>query len=90
MVRARLRIDAAEALSVRLVEHVYAEDQLMAETKKLAREIASCPPAVVQGAKSAVNMAICQGLEMGLRYETAIAVSSSSSQFTGQPAEGEG
>jgi len=81
------RIDAAEALHVGLVQHVYPDDQLMAETKKLAREIASCPPAVVQGAKRAVNMAICQGLEMGLQYETAIAVSRSASQFLEQPSE---
>lgn len=81
------RIGATEALRIGLVEHVYPDDQLMAETKKLAREIASCPPAVVQGAKRAVNMAICQGLEMGLQYETAIAVSRSASQFLEQPSE---
>ncbi|MBE9501568.1 MAG: enoyl-CoA hydratase/isomerase family protein [Dehalococcoidia bacterium] len=84
------RIDATEALRIGLVEHVYPDDQLMAEARKLAREIASCPPGVIQGAKSAANMAICQGLEMGLRYETAIAVSRSSSQFLKQPSEGKG
>lgn len=68
------RIDAAEALRIGLVEHVYPKDSLMAEARKLAEEIASHEPAAVQGAKRAINVAMSHSLEVGLTYETATAL----------------
>lgn len=68
------RIDAAEALRIGLVEHVYPKDKLMEEARKLAEEIASLTPALVQGAKRAINVAMSYPLEIGLNYETSTAV----------------
>ena len=68
------RIDAAEALRIGLVDHVYPREQLMAEARKLAEEIASKDPAAVQAAKNAINVATSPGLEAGLRYETSLAI----------------
>jgi enoyl-CoA hydratase len=68
------RIDAAEALSIGLVQHVYALDKLMEEAGKLAQEIASIAPALIQGAKRAINVAVSYPLDMGLNYETSTAV----------------
>ena len=47
----------------------------MEETKKLAEEIASLAPPVVQGAKRVINVAMSYPLEMGLNYETITATS---------------
>jgi len=69
------RIDAAEALRIGLVDHIYPREQLMAEARRLAEEIASKDPAAVQAAKNAINVATTPGLEEGLRYETALALS---------------
>jgi len=67
------RIDAAEALRIGLVDHVYPLDQLMSETRKLAEEIAALSPAAVRAAKRALNVAMSSSLELGLSYETATA-----------------
>ena len=69
------RIDAAEALRIGLVDHLYPKDSLMSEARRLAEEIASQEPAAVQGAKRAINVAMSHSLEVGLIYETATAVS---------------
>ena len=69
------RINAAEALRIGLVDRVYPRAQLMAEARKLAEEIASKNPAAMQAAKKAINAAFSTVLEAGLRYETALAVS---------------
>lgn len=69
------RIDAAEALRIGLVDHLYPKDSLMNEARQLAEEIASQEPAAVQGAKRAINVAMSHSLEVGLIYETATAVS---------------
>jgi len=69
------RIDAAEALRIGLVDHVYPKDRLMPEVRKLAEEIASREPAIVQAAKRAVNAAVNHGLDTGLNYETSLALS---------------
>lgn len=69
------RIDAAEALRVGLVQHVYPLDRLMEEAKKLAQEIASIAPPLIQGAKRAINVAMSYPLDIGLSYETLNAVS---------------
>jgi len=68
------RINAAEALRIGLVEHVYPREQLMAEARKLADEIASKDPEAVQAAKRAITAATSLGLAAGLRYETALAM----------------
>lgn len=69
------RIDAAEALRIGLVQHVYPLDRLMEEAKKLAQEIASIAPPLIQGAKRAINVAMSYPLDIGLSYETLNAVS---------------
>ncbi|HIE17499.1 MAG TPA: hypothetical protein EYP71_04825 [Dehalococcoidia bacterium] len=69
------RIDAAEALRIGLVEHVYPQAKLMEEARKLALEIASAAPALVQGAKRAINIAVSYPLEIGLSFEASTAVS---------------
>jgi len=70
------RIDAAEALRIGLVDHLYPKDSLMSEARQLAEEIAAQEPAAVQGAKRAINVAMSHSLEVGLIYETATALAS--------------
>ena len=70
------RIEAAEALRIGLVEHVYPVDKLVEEAKKLAQEIASVAPALIQGAKRAINVAMSYPLELGLNYEAVTAITS--------------
>jgi len=81
------RIDAAEALRVRLVDHVYPKDQLMTEARKLAEEIATINPRLVQGAKRAVNLTMSTPLDVGLRMETDIVLSSGSGGGMGEAAQ---
>jgi len=69
------RIDSAEALRIGLVEHIYTRDKFVEETGKLAKEIASVAPELIQGAKRAINVAMSYPLDMGLNYETITAVS---------------
>ena len=68
------RIDAAEALRIGLVQHVYPLNGLMGEAIKLAQEIAAIAPPLIQGAKRAINVAMSYPLDIGLRYETITAV----------------
>ena len=56
-------IDAEEALRIGLVNQVFAQDELMDECMKLARQISSRGPRAVKMCKEAVN----NGLEMDLR-----------------------
>ena len=72
------KIDAAEALRVGLVDHVYSKDQLMPEAEKLAREIANMSPRIVQGAKRATNLFMSTPLDAGLRLETDICLGAGS------------
>jgi enoyl-CoA hydratase len=81
------RINAAEALRIGLVDHVYPKDQLMAEARKLAGEIAKLNPRIVQGAKRAANMAMSTPLMAGLRVETDICLGSGSGTGFGQQAQ---
>jgi enoyl-CoA hydratase len=81
------RIDAAEALRVRLVDHVYPKDQLMIETRKLAEEIARINPHLTQGGKRAVNIAASTPLDIGLRMETDICLSSGSGATMSEAAQ---
>jgi enoyl-CoA hydratase len=81
------RIDAAEALRVRLVDHVYPKHQLMIETRKLAEEIARINPHLTQGGKRAVNIAASTPLDIGLRMETDICLSSGSGATMSEAAQ---
>ena len=76
------RINAAEALRIGLVDHVYPKQDLMAEARKLAEEIAQMNPRLVEGAKRAINMSMSTPLDWGLRLETDICLGAgSASQF---------
>jgi enoyl-CoA hydratase len=81
------RIDAAEALRIGLVDHVYPLDQVMPEAKKLAEEIAKLNPRVVQGAKRAANLWMTTPLDAGLRMETDICMASGSGAGFGEQAQ---
>jgi enoyl-CoA hydratase len=81
------RIDAGEALRVRLVDHVYHKDQLITEARKLAEEMARINPQLLQGAKRAVNTAASTPLDVGLRMETDICLSSGSGVTMGEAAQ---
>jgi len=81
------RIDAVEALRVRLVDHVYPKDQLISEATKLAEEMAKINPYLVHGAKRAVNIAASTPLDVGLRMETDICLSSGSGVTMGEAAQ---
>ena len=81
------RIDAAEALRVGLVDHVYSKDQLMDKARKLAQEIAKFKPRLVEGAKRAVNFAMSTPLDAGLRIETDICLGSGSGAGFGEEAQ---
>ncbi len=69
------RIDAAEALRIGLIQHIYPLDKLIEEAKKLAQEIASIAPPLIQGAKRSINVAMSYPLDIGLIYENLNAVS---------------
>ncbi len=81
------RIDAQEALRVRLVDHVYPKDQLLAEARKLADEIARINPSLIHGAKRATTLALSTPLDVGLRMETDICLSSGSGVTMGEAAQ---
>jgi enoyl-CoA hydratase/carnithine racemase len=72
------RIDAAEALRLGLADHIYPKEQLMAEARKLAEEIAALNPRLVEGCKRAVNMSMSTPLDAGLRLETDICMGAGS------------
>ncbi len=80
------RIDAAEALRIGLVDHVYPKDQLMVEARKLAEEIAKLNPSIVQGAKRAANLTMSTPLDVGLRMETDICLGAGSGGGFGEEA----
>jgi enoyl-CoA hydratase len=81
------KIDSAEALRVRLVDHVYSKAQLMVEAKKLAEEIARINPRLIQGAKRATSLALSTPLDIGLRMETDICLGSGSGAEMGEAAQ---
>ncbi len=80
------RINAAEALRIKLVDHVYPKEQLMTEARKLAGEIAKLNPRIIQGAKRAINLTMSTPLDAGLRMETDICLSAQSGAEFGQEA----
>ncbi len=62
-------IDAAAALSLGLVNHVYSAEELEENTMKLAGKIASKSPIALQMAKEAVKTASRSNLDEGLKRE---------------------
>jgi len=62
-------ISAEEAHRIGLVNKVVPVEDLMGETKKIAKEIASKPPISVRAAKQAILRATDTTLEIGLDYE---------------------
>lgn len=68
------RIDAAEALRIGLINHIYSAETLPEETRKLATAIACNPADAVQAAKRCLNTAMNSTLEAGLKYETTAAL----------------
>jgi enoyl-CoA hydratase len=65
-----IRISAAEALRIGLVNHIYGPEQLIEETEKLASTIAANPAEAVQASKRCLNMAMNSTLDAGLQFET--------------------
>ena len=64
------RIDAAEALRIRLVEHVVPADGLLDAARDLGRQIAANGPVAVSQAKKALN----QGAQMALDQAIALEI----------------
>ncbi|MCS5605068.1 MAG: enoyl-CoA hydratase-related protein, partial [Alphaproteobacteria bacterium] len=56
-------VDAATALEIGLVNHVYPDDQLLSETTKLAKRIATMPPLSIQLIKRTVNQSLETDME---------------------------
>lgn len=67
------RIDAAEALRIGLVNHIYPEKELNDKVNEVAQKIAANPEGAVQASKRSINAAMNMTLEAGLKYETASA-----------------
>jgi enoyl-CoA hydratase/carnithine racemase len=63
------RIHADEALSMGLVNRVFTQDRLLAETLKMAAEIAQAGPIAVRQAKFAIDAGLESGLQTGLAIE---------------------
>lgn len=66
------RIGAEEALRIGLVSSVYPREQLLAEARKRAEQIAANGPVAVKFAKDALNQALDVNLEAGLSYEASV------------------
>lgn len=61
--------NAEEALQMRLITRICANrEELYAEAKKLADEIAACPPLTVQGVKEVILYSRDNGIDAGLQY----------------------
>jgi 2-(1,2-epoxy-1,2-dihydrophenyl)acetyl-CoA isomerase len=63
-------IDAARALALGLVNRVVPDDQLVAETARLAARLRDAPPESIAAAKHAVYMSHHAELDEMLQYET--------------------
>jgi enoyl-CoA hydratase len=65
------RIDAAEALRIGLVNHVYPAGELQTRVAELAAEIAANAPLAVQAAKQAINGTYWRDRDAWLAWEAA-------------------
>jgi enoyl-CoA hydratase len=63
------RFDAAKAFALGLLQEVHPPEQLFAEARKLADEIAANAPLAVQAIKRTVDMWSKRGLDDALRFE---------------------
>ncbi len=63
------RIDAAEALRLRLVERVVPDDELAASARELAATIAANGPVAVRQAKKALNQGASMALDQAIAME---------------------
>jgi len=68
------RIDAAEALRIGLVNHLHPAESLLAETVRMAKEIASHSADAVQASKRCLHAAMNTSLDAGLQFETSSAL----------------
>jgi len=68
------RFDAAEALRIGFVNHVYPAGELPARAAELAAEIAANGPIAVQAAKQSIDGTCWSGRESWLRWEAEQAV----------------
>ena len=60
---------AEEALQMRLITRICSDrDELYAQAKKLADQIAACPPLTVQGVKEVMLYSRDNGIDAGLQY----------------------
>ncbi len=66
---ADIMISAEEAMRIGLVNHVYPQDQLMAEAKKLAGHFMKSSPYSIALAKQAINVGLDVDLDAGLKLE---------------------
>lgn len=64
-------INAAEALRIGLVEYVVSREELLEKAMKLARRMASSPPAAIGFAKKGINLAMDSSVAAGLLFEQA-------------------
>jgi len=64
-------VDAAEALRIGLVEYVVPAEELTEKAMKMARRMASSPPAAVGFAKKGINVAMDSSVATGLLFEQA-------------------
>jgi enoyl-CoA hydratase len=69
MILTGMRIDAAEALRIGLVERVVPAAEVMNAARELARELASRAPLAIRYAKEAVVKGLGMSLDDGLRLE---------------------
>jgi enoyl-CoA hydratase len=86
MVMTGRRINALEALRLGLINHIYTNEQLIPEAKKLAEELAKIAPRLIEGCKRATNMAMSVPLDWGLRLETDICLGAGSGTSFGTEA----
>ena len=63
-------IRAEEALSLKLINRIVSQKELLTETEKLANKIANYDPTVISYAKQAVLKGLDLSLEQGLELET--------------------
>ncbi len=63
------RVTAQRALEIGLIDHVYPDDQLLANTHSLALTIASKPQTAIRMIKTAVNNGLAMDKDKAIQYE---------------------